>query len=399
MMRGRCMERSRGVGGHPRAVSIDESRSGVYRPHLSDVSKMREVAAVRMEGSRFSVELLMENDPPVAIATHRREDRPWPEETTAAHLRAWQAECARPPPPPPMTTPSSSGSACHRSGTHGAVGATQGAASPTDAVTDVTDARRRVLYALWPAVLGERLIDGLPQAPPAGGLPPPRRDVITPAVLSARWVGAELQTSRLTSGGDADDAADDPGGNAQLVESDLLHWNPTIEESTIEQTHATMRESAQMRSNARAVKALTALSTSASDAEGGMRLLVWLLHRVPARLTTVELAKALIVSPAPEAGLIIPPEILRTGLSNRADVELLASLAEYAHGRQTLVGALLHRGRSGGGPKGLVQGLRFLRLALPLSFRKAHAYSTPPATLHGVTYNNRRARPLLGDSP
>ena len=53
---------------------------------------MREIAEIRLEGSRFGVEFLLEADPPIAIATHRRIDRPWEEATSLAHLAAWQNE-------------------------------------------------------------------------------------------------------------------------------------------------------------------------------------------------------------------------------------------------------------------------------------------------------------------
>ena len=58
-------------------LHVDESRSGAYRPQLSDHTRMREVAALRLGGSRFGVDFLLELDPPIAIATHRRADRPW----------------------------------------------------------------------------------------------------------------------------------------------------------------------------------------------------------------------------------------------------------------------------------------------------------------------------------
>ena len=56
---------------------------------------MREIAQLCLAGSRFSVELLLEVDPPIAVATHRREDRPWSACTASAHLEAWRQAAMR----------------------------------------------------------------------------------------------------------------------------------------------------------------------------------------------------------------------------------------------------------------------------------------------------------------
>ena len=69
--------------------------SGSYRPQLSDHSRHREVLRLWLgEGehaSDHSLELLMEADPPIAIATHRRESLAWSPQVRAAHLDTWAA--------------------------------------------------------------------------------------------------------------------------------------------------------------------------------------------------------------------------------------------------------------------------------------------------------------------
>ena len=84
--------------GTPRALHVDESRSGMYRPLLSDTPRMREVASLHLDGGRYAVELLMETDPMIAIASHRRRDAPWAAATTEEHLAAWEAAVSPRPP-------------------------------------------------------------------------------------------------------------------------------------------------------------------------------------------------------------------------------------------------------------------------------------------------------------
>ena len=47
---------SRPAAGAPLALQLDESRSGTYRPQLSDHSRMREIAEMKLDGGRFAVE-------------------------------------------------------------------------------------------------------------------------------------------------------------------------------------------------------------------------------------------------------------------------------------------------------------------------------------------------------
>ena len=141
--------------GTPRALHVDESRSGMYRPLLSDTPRMREVASLHLDGGRYAVELLMETDPMIAIASHRRRDAPWAAATTEEHLAAWEAAVSPGPP------------------SEAAAGGSDDAA--------VAAARAAALRALWRVVLGERMLDAL--SPAAATRRRCRRD----AVLACGW--------------------------------------------------------------------------------------------------------------------------------------------------------------------------------------------------------------------
>ena len=289
----------------PRKLVVDESRSGAYRPLLSDSPRSREIAKLMAEGSRFSVEFLLEVDPPIALATHGREDAPWAEATKRAHLDAWR-------------------------GSEAAAGVEAEAAARS---------QLQVLrHALWPVVLGDRLLDELPDHPTAassGAASSGSGALAASAVLAARWPRT-----------------------AEEVEG---QWSPAVEASTVELAHATMREAARQRSHARAASALAALAASDPTASHPTvdsvpslagALLPWLLDRVPAALPSARVATALL-----DCSSLSRVAACERGLSRREDGAALVALIRFSRGEATWAEALSAAAKASSGP---VEALRLL---------------------------------------
>lgn len=266
----------------------------------------------------------MEVDPPIAIATHRREHTPLSEATTAAHLDAWRR--------------GESGEASGEGGEGG------------DAAAELAASERRVQHMLWPVILGERMLDALGESP----TPLQARQ----AILACRWPATQ-------------------------EEADFV-WSPTTEVNTAEQAHATMREAARQRSHVRAARAVAALSELAGTTEeltegaragrdeeehdekgeekvmketaegesaadvalGGSAMLPWLLERVPVDTPTIMLATALLArreggsAGAPGGARVVASGSCERGLARRSDGMLLAAFASYSHGTLPLLQAL-----------------------------------------------------------
>jgi hypothetical protein len=252
------------------ALELDEERTGRYRPMLSDESRLREVAKLQLYGARHSIELCLEAEPPIALVTHRSGVAPWAETTLGDHLREW--------------------------------------ASPPSVGDAEAESRRRVLHSLWPVVLGERMLDGLPAQP--------TRPHLAQAVLSCRWGG------------------------------DTRRWVPMLECSTADQSHATSIEAARRRSNTRALHAVRALALGSATApneagdELAIGLLPWLLRLVPDDVETASLASAL----GAAGRRLAWGEAHTEALSRRRDAELIEAVVGLSTGRISLAEAC--RGRS-----------------------------------------------------
>ena len=270
---------SRPAAGAPLALELDESRSGTYRPQLSDHSRMREIAELKLDGGRFAVEFLLEVDPPIAIATHKRDDRPWSDDTTMAHLAAW------------------------REMAWGA--STAEAKAPAADEADEAAARQQVLNVLWPVVLGDRLIDEV-----AGWHAHDGRAVhaLVQAVLSSQW------------------AAKDAGSRG---------WNPSVQPTTVEDADATMLEAARRRSHIRAARALGAVARGPASVSEA--ILPWMLRRLPEGIEPTAIVKALLEIP-PQHATATSNEALIRALSSRAasDVTLVSALLGFANGSLSL---------------------------------------------------------------
>ena len=225
-------ERS-GSEAQPIKLIVDESGSGPYRPQLSDTSRMRELVRLKLEGGRFGVEFLLEVDPPIAIATHRREDTPWAEGTTRAHLDAWRKRSK------------------------------SAEVAEMEEEEEEEEARRRVLDVLWPVVLGERMLDSLDERTA-------NTDAIIQSVLAAAWDGRSKDGTRV--------------------------WNPAVETSTVEDAHATMREASRKRSQARYLKALNMVA-ACKDEKVVEAMVPWLLRRLPDEIENTLVAEALLPAP------------------------------------------------------------------------------------------------------
>ena len=290
---------------------IDESRSGPYRPQLSDQSRMREIAEIRLEGSRFGVEFLLEADPPIAIATHRRIDRPWEEATSLAHLAAWQNE--------DMSTRAvskGSGRLHIKGSSDGAELSSRDVAKTTARLEEAS--RRRVLDVIWPVVLGERLLDALSD--------PPRLELAISHVNS-KCSASEAHVARAVQAVLSSRWTDEQLGSRS--------WNPSVEANTIEDAHATMAEAARQRGHSRAAKAVAALSRAPTRISEPM--ITWMLRRLPEGLEAVAIAEALLTGPETAA---LGEKALKDALSTRDDAHVVAALVGFAHGRLTLVQAL-----------------------------------------------------------
>ena len=154
----------------------------------------------------------MEVDPPIAIATHRREDTPLSEATTAAHLDAWRRD--------------EGGKASGGQRSSDGMSGRDESGDGDDAAAELAASERRVQHMLWPVLLGEKMLDAL------GASPSPLQ--VRQAILASRWPATQ-------------------------EEADFV-WSPTMEADTAEQAHATMREAARQRSHTRAARAVAALS-------------------------------------------------------------------------------------------------------------------------------------------
>ena len=259
------------TGTPPRRLHVDESGSGPYRPQLSDTSRMRETARLHIDGGRFALDFLLEVDPPIAIATHRRLDAPWRASTREQHLHAWRAQLLGTDAAREVAT------YCGRAeGSRSEGSRSEGSRAEGDTPTmgDVGWARSRVLHALWPVVLGERMLDtmcALPSAPsPHAGHQPRAVDVqsaLLQAVLASRWASDETHAL----------------------------WSPALEPDTADQAHATTQQAARRRARLRAARSVGAVAKLASPAVAhGM--LPWMLTRLPADMPSAELADSLLLA-------------------------------------------------------------------------------------------------------
>jgi hypothetical protein len=241
-------------------LEVDESGTGMYRAMLSDHTRRRELARLRLESSRHGVELLLETDPPIAIATHRRLDAAWSEMTMRSHLEAWRSTAR-----PQATSSHLNSQLGHdRRSDPAEVEAGEAAAEA---------ARVAVLRVLWPIVLGDRMLDALPNKASGGCML-----LLLEALTSARWAD-ELE--RL--------------------------WNPTVEASTAHLAEASQLDAARSRAHERTVRAIEALSALAAaapsarlgDGDEGRGVaarawLAWLLERAPETMTQSALIRALL---------------------------------------------------------------------------------------------------------
>jgi len=252
-------------GGAPTALrslrlEVDESGTGMYRAMLSDHTRRRELARLRLESSRHGVELLLETDPPIAIATHRRLDAAWSEMTMRSHLEAWRSTAR-----PQATSSHLNSQLGHdRRSDPAEVEAGEAAAEA---------ARVAVLRVLWPIVLGDRMLDALPNKASGDCML-----LLLEALTSARWAD-ELE--RL--------------------------WNPTMEASTAHLAEASQLDAARSRAHERTVRAIEALSALAAaapsarlgDGDEGRGVaarawLAWLLERAPETMSQSALIRALL---------------------------------------------------------------------------------------------------------
>jgi len=148
------------------AVSADVSRSGTYRPPLADAPRFRQVLELRRPGAPHSLEVIMETDPPIAIATHKRADAGWGAAVLEQHYNAARRHALE--------------------------------ARPASSL------RRAVAEALWPVVLG----DGWLAAVLAGG-----GGGVCAAILSARWRSEEKTWRPISEPATAD------GAGAQAIDA------------------------------------------------------------------------------------------------------------------------------------------------------------------------------------
>ena len=301
--------------GTPRALHVDESRSGMYRPLLSDTPRMREVASLHLDGGRYAVELLMETDPMIAIASHRRRDAPWAAATTEEHLAAWEAAVS---PRPPSEAAAAGGS--------------------DDAA--VAAARAAALRALWRVVLGERMLDAL--SPAAGHAAADVAD----AVLACGW----------------------PSAVAIAAEDEAAHvWNPSVASSNAELADATTRDAARRRLHTRAARSVALLMRALRGSWRAEVALPWMVERLPRDTPTAALLDAILLTPPPppppphndnnnNEGAAGPADAfeataagddrLRTALRRREDGELLEAALGYARGERGSLSTVLRRART-----------------------------------------------------
>ena len=349
-------------GGAPTALrslrlEVDESGTGMYRAMLSDHTRRRELARLRLESSRHGVELLLEADPPIAIATHRRLDAAWSEVTMRSHLEAWRSTAR------PQATSSHLNSQLrhHRPSEPAAEvrhkvrhdrrsdPAAEGEAG--EAAAEAAErARVAVLRVLWPIVLGDRMLDALPNMDALPNRAIGDRMLLLEALTSARWAD---EMERL--------------------------WNPSMEASTAHLAEASQLDAARSRAHERTVRAVEALGAlaaapSAPDGDEGREVaarawLAWLLERVPETISQSTLIRALLSgsragsssggrredgswSEVHRAGaegradardgatpLRTFSDAVRYGLRHRDDAALVCTLVSYARGEVSLSAA------------------------------------------------------------
>ena len=346
-------------GGAPTALrslrlEVDESGTGMYRAMLSDHTRRRELARLRLESSRHGVELLLEADPPIAIATHRRLDAAWSEVTMRSHLEAWRSTAR------PQATSSHLNSQLrhHRPSEPAAEVRHDRRSDPAaegeagEAAAEAAErARVAVLRVLWPIVLGDRMLDALPNMDALPNRAIGDRMLLLEALTSARWAD---EMERL--------------------------WNPTMEASTAHLAEASQLDAARSRAHERTVRAVEALGAlaaapSAPDGDEGREVaarawLAWLLERVPETISQSTLIRALLSgsragssssggrreegswSEVHRAGaegradardgatpLRTFSDAVRYGLRHRDDAALVCTLVSYARGEVSLSAA------------------------------------------------------------